>query len=178
MFLNCGGSSALPRGLWYHYSYGTVAMYKGDWEKFGGFSDGFENKVTWGGEDWDIIDNAVRSGLEIERKRSPWVYHYYHTKAGMWWLAQVMDLTIYTPSCYQRPVAPSRQIINLFHKYKKITANTSYIACKFFVTRQALRHRLMLRVAIFEKSGHLRFYLIKNWLNVLVWLQIDKRTMI
>ncbi|KAL9955070.1 hypothetical protein ACROYT_G036345 [Oculina patagonica] len=84
VFLNCGGSSALPRGLWYHYSYGTVAMYKGDWEKFGGFSDGFENKVTWGGEDWDIIDNAVRSGLEIERKRSPWVYHYYHTKAGMW----------------------------------------------------------------------------------------------
>lgn len=84
IFLNCGGSSALPRGSWYHYSYGTVAMYKEDWERFGGFSQGFVNKTTWGGEDWDIIDGAVKGGLEIERKRSPWVYHYYHTKYGMW----------------------------------------------------------------------------------------------
>ena len=59
-------------------------MYKEDWEKFGGFSKRFHNKVTWGGEDWDIIDGAVKGGLEIERKRSPAVYHYYHTKAGMW----------------------------------------------------------------------------------------------
>ena len=84
VYLNCNGSSALPKGAWFHYSYGTVAVYKEDWEKFGGFSKGFDNKVTWGGEDWDIIDNAVKGGLEIERKRSPWVYHYYHTKAGMW----------------------------------------------------------------------------------------------
>lgn len=59
-------------------------MYKEDWERFGGFSQGFVNKTTWGGEDWDIIDGAVKGGLEIERKRSPWVYHYYHTKYGMW----------------------------------------------------------------------------------------------
>ena len=84
VFLHCGGSSALPRGVWYHYSYGTIAMYKADWDRFGGFSNRFVNKVTWGGEDWDIIDGVVKSGLEIERKRCPWVYHYYHTKAGMW----------------------------------------------------------------------------------------------
>ena len=82
--LSCDGSSAIPNGHWYHYSYGTVAVYKEDWEKFGGFSKGFDNKVMWGGEDWDVIDSAVKGGLEIERKRSPAVYHYYHTKAGMW----------------------------------------------------------------------------------------------
>ena len=74
----------MPRGVWYHYSYGTIAMYKRDWETFGGFSQGFFNKVTWGGEDWDIIDGAVKGGLEIERKRAPWIYHYHHTKDGKW----------------------------------------------------------------------------------------------
>lgn len=83
--LACGGSSSIPKGYWYHYSYGTIAMYKQDWHNFGGFSQAFSNKSTWGGEDWDIIDNAVRSGLEIERKRSQFVYHYHHSKAGMWW---------------------------------------------------------------------------------------------
>ena len=84
VFLQCGGSSALPKGVWYHYSYGTIAMYKQDWDNFGGFSKEILGKKTWGGEDWDIIDGAVKGGLEIERKRSPWIYHYYHTKAGMW----------------------------------------------------------------------------------------------
>lgn len=83
--LACGGSSSIPKGYWYHYSYGTIAMYKQDWHNFGGFSQAFSNKSTWGGEDWDIIDNAVRSGLEIERKRSQFVYHYHHSKVGMWW---------------------------------------------------------------------------------------------
>lgn len=82
--LACGGSSSIPKGYWYHYSYGTIAMYKQDWHNFGGFSQAFSNKSTWGGEDWDIIDNAVRSGLEIERKRSQFVYHYRHSKVGMW----------------------------------------------------------------------------------------------
>ena len=84
VFLNCDGSSALPRGSWYHYSYGTIATYKQDWDNFGGFSKEFLKKTTWGGEDWDIIDGAVKGGLEIERKRSPWIYHYYHSKKGMW----------------------------------------------------------------------------------------------
>ena len=84
VYLDCNGSSALPKGSWYHYSYGTIATYKQDWQNFGGFSADFIDKVTWGGEDWDLIDNAVKGGLEIERKRSPWVYHYYHSKKGMW----------------------------------------------------------------------------------------------
>ena len=84
VYLDCDGSSALPKGSWYHYSYGTIATYKQDWEDFGGFSKEFMKKVTWGGEDWDIIDSAVKGELEIERKRAPWVYHYFHSKKGMW----------------------------------------------------------------------------------------------
>ncbi|XP_015768573.1 PREDICTED: N-acetyl-beta-glucosaminyl-glycoprotein 4-beta-N-acetylgalactosaminyltransferase 1-like [Acropora digitifera] len=84
VFLHCGGSSSKPKGSWYHASYGTIAMYKQDWNNFGGFSPEFLRKTTWGGEDWNIIDNAVKGSLEIERNRSPWVYHYHHVKAGMW----------------------------------------------------------------------------------------------
>ncbi|XP_044184982.1 beta-1,4-N-acetylgalactosaminyltransferase 3-like isoform X1 [Acropora millepora] len=84
VFLNCGGSSSKPKGSWCHAGYGTIAMYKQDWDNFGGFSPAFLQKTTWGGEDWDLIDNAVKGSLEIERNRSPWVYHYYHVKAGMW----------------------------------------------------------------------------------------------
>ncbi|KAK2569448.1 N-acetyl-beta-glucosaminyl-glycoprotein 4-beta-N-acetylgalactosaminyltransferase 1 [Acropora cervicornis] len=84
VFLNCGGSSSKPKGSWYHASYGTIAMYKQDWDNFGGFSPEFLRKTTWGGEDWNIIDNAVKGSLEIERNRLPWVYHYHHVKTGMW----------------------------------------------------------------------------------------------
>ncbi|XP_022782358.1 beta-1,4-N-acetylgalactosaminyltransferase 3-like [Stylophora pistillata] len=84
VYLYCNGTSAVPIGRWYHYSYGTVAVYKEDWDKFGGFSKDFETKVTWGGEDWDLVDGAVRSGLEVERTRCPSIYHYYHSKKGMW----------------------------------------------------------------------------------------------
>ena len=59
-------------------------MYKQDWNDCGGFSTGFLRKTAWGGEDWALIDKAVKGGLEIERTRSPWVYHYYHAKAGTW----------------------------------------------------------------------------------------------
>ncbi|XP_067044543.1 uncharacterized protein [Acropora muricata] len=84
VLLKCGGSSSKPRGTWFHASYGTIATYKQDWDNFGGFSPAFLQKTTWGGEDWDLVDNAVKGGLEIERRRSPLVYHYYHVKAGMW----------------------------------------------------------------------------------------------
>ena len=82
MFLKCGGSSSKPKEAWYHYI--TEQSRCINWNDCGGFSPSFLRKTTWGGEDWDLIDNAVRGGLEIERNRSPWLYHYYHAKAGMW----------------------------------------------------------------------------------------------
>ena len=63
----------LQRGSWYHYSYGTIATYKQDWDNFGGFSKEFRYKTT-----------SVKGGLEIERKHSPWIYHYHHSKKEMW----------------------------------------------------------------------------------------------
>ena len=45
----------------------------------------FLRKTTRRGEDWDLINNAVKGGLEVERNRSLWVYHYYYyAKPGMW----------------------------------------------------------------------------------------------
>ena len=43
-----------------------------------GFSKEFLDMKTWGGEDWNIIDGAIEGGS------TPWIYHYYHTNAGMW----------------------------------------------------------------------------------------------
>lgn len=97
VYLNCTGTSTAPVGLWYHYSYGTVAMYKQDWTNFGGFSADFIQKVTWGGEDWDLIDSAVKSGLEVERKRCPWIFHYYHSKKGMWQKPQTTSTSLPAP---------------------------------------------------------------------------------
>ena len=53
-------------------------------DNFGGFSKEFRYKTTWGSKDWDIIDEAVKGGLEIKRKRSSWIYRYYHSKKGKW----------------------------------------------------------------------------------------------
>ena len=36
------------------------------------------NFSTWSGENWHIIDGAIKGGS------FPWIYHYYHAKAGMW----------------------------------------------------------------------------------------------
>ena len=55
-------------GAWYHDSYGTITMYKPDWNECGGFSQGFFQKTTGGGEDWDLIDKVFKGGLEYRKK--------------------------------------------------------------------------------------------------------------
>ena len=44
----------MPVGVWYHYSYGTIAMYKRDWESFGGFQKNSSTKTH----------EVVRSGIQ------------------------------------------------------------------------------------------------------------------
>ena len=44
IYLHCGGSSNMPVDVWYHHSYGTIAIYKRDWESFGGISEEVLNK--------------------------------------------------------------------------------------------------------------------------------------
>ncbi len=39
---------------------------------------------AWGGEDWDFAERVLKAGLEIERLRVPYLFHYFHTKKGMW----------------------------------------------------------------------------------------------
>lgn len=115
VYLNCTGTSTAPVGLWYHYSYGTVAMYKQDWLNFGGFSEDFIQKVTWGGEDWDLIDRAVKGGLEVERKRCPWIFHYYHSKKGMWQKAK----TTATPTATSQFRPTEKTSVSRFNKDHK-----------------------------------------------------------
>ena len=40
--------------------------------------------MKWGGEDWELMDQLVGVGLEFERMRTTHVYHYHHSKKGLW----------------------------------------------------------------------------------------------
>lgn len=95
-------------------------MYKQDWTNFGGFSADFIQKVTWGGEDWDLIDSAVKSGLEVERKRCPWIFHYYHSKKGMWQKPQTTSTPL-SALAGENEVFPARDTLSLASSKKKKT---------------------------------------------------------
>ena len=79
--LKCGGSPSYPYGFWEWQGFGPIGIYKSDWDRFGGFD---KHREGWGGEDWDLLDRITEQSLEHERVRSPHMYHYYHTKKGMW----------------------------------------------------------------------------------------------
>ena len=40
--------------------------------------------TKWGGEDWDLVDRVLSSQLEIKRLKQPGLFHYYHSRTGMW----------------------------------------------------------------------------------------------
>lgn len=40
--------------------------------------------TKWGGEDWDLLDRVLSAQLEVERLKQPGLFHYYHTRKGMW----------------------------------------------------------------------------------------------
>ena len=79
--MNCGFLPNNPRGYWENHGFGPVAMFKSDWIKVGGF---VKHRIGWGGEDWDLIDQVAVKGLEYERLRTPYMYHYFHSYKGMW----------------------------------------------------------------------------------------------
>ncbi|KAJ7380352.1 hypothetical protein OS493_008804 [Desmophyllum pertusum] len=79
--MKCGSNPANLAGIWQTFGYGIIGMYKSDWDRSGGFSI---NKNTWGGEDWILMDQLVGVGLEFERMRTTHVYHYHHSKNGLW----------------------------------------------------------------------------------------------
>ena len=83
MRLMCGSTPEYPVGYWESNGYGLFAIYKRDWDKFGGMNV-LDYKHKWGGEDWDLVDRVLMAALEIERFKVPGLYHYFHPRRGMW----------------------------------------------------------------------------------------------
>ncbi|XP_046847388.1 beta-1,4-N-acetylgalactosaminyltransferase 3-like isoform X2 [Xenia sp. Carnegie-2017] len=81
--LVCGASPSYPSGSWDPWGYGMFGACKANWDKFKGF-DEVQFRTKWGGEDWDLVDRAYRSGLEFERIKMADFYHYDHSKVGLW----------------------------------------------------------------------------------------------
>ncbi|XP_068732068.1 beta-1,4-N-acetylgalactosaminyltransferase 3-like isoform X2 [Montipora capricornis] len=81
--LDCGVFPSDPKGFWQQDGYGILSVFKTDWNTFGGMNvEEFTTK--WGGEDWDLVDRVLSAGLEIERLKQPGLFHYYHSRKGMW----------------------------------------------------------------------------------------------
>lgn len=81
--LDCGSSSVEHQGFWQLNGYGLLAIYKSDWDRFGGMN--IENyKYKWGGEDWDLLDRVLMLPVEVERMKHPGLYHHFHSRNRSW----------------------------------------------------------------------------------------------
>ncbi|XP_038851984.1 chondroitin sulfate synthase 1 [Salvelinus namaycush] len=62
-------------GLWRHYGFGIVCVYKGDLVGAGGFDTSIQG---WGLEDVDLFNKFVQSGIRLFRSTDPGIVHVHH----------------------------------------------------------------------------------------------------
>ena len=64
-------------GHWASYSYGMACMYRSDYISSGGF----DTAITgWGGEDVNLFEKILGTGVEILKAPDPYLIHRYHEK--------------------------------------------------------------------------------------------------
>ncbi|KAK2913350.1 hypothetical protein Q8A67_001749 [Cirrhinus molitorella] len=62
-------------GLWRHYGFGIVCVYKGDLLKAGGFDVSIQG---WGLEDVDLFNKFIQSGIKLFRSTDTGIVHVHH----------------------------------------------------------------------------------------------------
>ncbi|KAL4613269.1 chondroitin sulfate synthase 1 [Arapaima gigas] len=62
-------------GLWRHYGFGIVCVYKGDLVRAGGFDVSIQG---WGLEDVDLFNKFVQSGIRLFRSTDTGIVHVHH----------------------------------------------------------------------------------------------------
>ncbi|XP_002163663.4 beta-1,4-N-acetylgalactosaminyltransferase 3 isoform X1 [Hydra vulgaris] len=81
--LQCGANPQARYGFWESAGYGIFGAYKSDWNRFGGMNTE-KFSISWGGEDWELLDTVLKAGYEVERFKVKNFNHVFHTKKGMW----------------------------------------------------------------------------------------------